>query len=548
MALEIPANDAAMAIIVAVQQEDVNAMTVQQRYTSRAALLCLLARIGCGVKERFRVLHDGFNTISDIVELYSENTDDFKKHLLNSNKTWMNSSLTKMRAFFTPIVINRFVGIVYYFKCSVKLFHTIPDSEEITADLSTRYGSLYINSSSEDEDDIKNIELPPLNEAKDWTSFKDNFMMLLSTTKGSRGIPIDYIVDTTPRAYLRSNANLGITDILDLEDETIFTTRTVHFGPPFKNDNHLVWNKLKTALLDKPGYNHISAFNTSKNGRQAWHTLCTYYQGEHYQKNLREIAFTKLQNTFYRGETARFNFEKYVNIHKAAHKMLRDANFNDGAGLDNETRIQYFRNGIKGEAGIEVALSTSRGNDRYDDFDTLISFLSAEVNHYKMRRAQLKNAVNRQLSGVNRDKPTKPNNRPDKDKHKNIPRNILSQNVDGKKIEGRRYSKEEFRKLSSKQRGVCIKLQRESRTTPGNENRNVSSTITREQFQDDLITLGEAMVAGVSRATQDNNSSESQTQGNDDDNTTVSGNTRSRAESGSVGNMFRDRRSRRRQN
>jgi hypothetical protein len=232
---------------------------------------------------------------------------------------------------------------------------------------------------------------------------------------------------------------------------TIFTTRTVHFGPSFKNDNQLVWNKIKTALLGKPGYNHISSFNTSKNGRQAWQTLCTYYQGEHYQKNLREIAFTKLQNTFYRGETARFNFEKFVNIHKAAHKMLCDANFNDGAGLDNETRIQYFRNGIKSEAGIEVALTTSRGNDRYDDFDTLISFLSAEVNHHKMRQAQLKNALTRQMSGVNKDKPTKPNNRPDKDRNKNGPRKFLSQNVDGKKIEGRRYSKQEFGRLTPKQ-------------------------------------------------------------------------------------------------
>jgi hypothetical protein len=45
MALEIPANDAAMARIVELNQDDVEEMSIQERYTSRDALLCLLARM-----------------------------------------------------------------------------------------------------------------------------------------------------------------------------------------------------------------------------------------------------------------------------------------------------------------------------------------------------------------------------------------------------------------------------------------------------------------------------------------------------------------------
>jgi hypothetical protein len=551
MALEIPDNEAQMANIVEPLPLVVDELTITEKYTSRDAFLCLLDTIGCGVKERFRLLHDGFNSIRDIIDLYNDNIDDFKKHLLNSNKTWINAPLVRMRAFFTPIVVNRLVGVVYYYKCAVKLFHTIPDSQEVNALAATSYGSLYETSSIEDDDEQDGITLPQLNEAKDWTSFKDNFNMLLSVTKGSRGIPIDYIIDDTPRAYLRTTARLGTINALDIDNDNILKTSTVHFGPAFKNDNTLVWNKLKAALIDKPGYNHISSYNNSKNGRGAWQTLCTYYQGEHYQKNLREIAFTKLQNTFYRGETARFNFEKYVNIHKHCHKMLRDARFNDGEGLDNETRIQYFRNGIKAEAGIEIALSTSRGNDRYDDFDTLISFLSAEVNHHKMRRAQLKAGNPRQVSAAQREaQKNKLKNQQNRNGNGNQNnRKILSQVVDGKRIEGRRYSREEFGRLTSKQRGVCIKLQRESRANPNPSDNNPGvASITRQEMQDDLITLGEAMVAGVSRATQDNNTPDNQNQPNDDDTTIASNNTRTRAESGSVGDMFRDRRTRRRQN
>ena len=84
---------------------------------------------------------------------------------------------------------------------------------------------------------------------------------------------------------------------------------------------------LVNALLDKPGYNHISSFSNSKNGHGAWFALCTFYEGENYLKNLREVAFNKLHNTLYRGETNQYNFEKYVNSHKQAHKMLQDAQF-----------------------------------------------------------------------------------------------------------------------------------------------------------------------------------------------------------------------------
>ena len=69
--------------------------------------------------------------------------------------------------------------------------------------------------------------------------------------------------------------------------------------------------------------------------------------------------------------------------------MPQDAQFNDGIGMNNAVRVQYFYQGIKSKAGIEVALSTSCPNHQYEDFDALISFLAAEVEHHKLRKAQL---------------------------------------------------------------------------------------------------------------------------------------------------------------
>ena len=78
--------------------------------------------------------------------------------------------------------------------------------------------------------------------------------------------------------------------------------------------------------------------------------------------------------------------------------MLQDCNFNNGSGLDDATKIQHFKSGIRPEAGLEVALTTSRSNPTYRGFDHLVSFLSAEVDQKKIRGQQVATSTNRRVS------------------------------------------------------------------------------------------------------------------------------------------------------
>ena len=171
-----------------------------------------------------------------------------------------------MRAFFSPVLINKLVGVVYYFQTSVYILHTIPNINAITLETAASYARAYSNSLLDDDqdDETSKIELPTLTKAKDWTPFKETFLQLLSIIHGAHKIPLTYVIDTTPRAILRSNAAQVEAETIDLEDEPVFIQKSVYFGNNFKHDNTMVWNKLKNALLDKPGYNHISQFNNSK--------------------------------------------------------------------------------------------------------------------------------------------------------------------------------------------------------------------------------------------------------------------------------------------
>ena len=46
-------------------------------------------------------------------------------------------------------------------------------------------------------------------------------------------IPLTYVIDMTPRAMLRSNAARVEAETIDLEDESTFIQRSVHFGNYF---------------------------------------------------------------------------------------------------------------------------------------------------------------------------------------------------------------------------------------------------------------------------------------------------------------------------
>ena len=551
MVVVIPVNAAAMAIRVDVIPANVAPLTITQRYDDEMAFLCLLDRLGLGVKERFRLLHDGFDSIHALVDHYGDNVDEFKKQLTNSNKSWSSHGQVMMRAYFNPICLKRLVGVLYYYKTAVNMMHTIPDSEEVTAARAAEYGNLYNQANAEeDEEEPTKVEIPTLTGSSNWVSFRDNFLVMLSMTTGKRGIPIDYVVDSTLRSALRGNANLREIDQIDISSGEALRTTTVHFGPSYKHDNTLVWNKLQVQLIDKPGYNHISSYANTKNGRGAWNTLRSFYEAEDFKQRNREAAFDKLQNTFYKGENARFNFEKYVDIQKTAHKHLQDASFNNGSGLDEENKIRYLRNGIKADAGLETPLSISRGNPRLNTFDLLVSFLTAEVDHHQMRKGQLKSATSKRIAATGQNPRNKSkgsgnrNNKGKRGKNDKVPFEF----VDGKKCEGRFYSKDEFNAMTSKQRTAVIKLKRSigSDKDSGNSNNDrQASSVSRTDFQQDLITLGDAIISGVKRASDDNASQLTDSQENDNNGSSSRGD-RPTAESGSVGNLFQSRRSQRR--
>jgi len=67
-----------------------------------------------------------------------------------------------------------------------------------------------------------------------------------------------------------------------------------------------------------------------------------YYEGEDYKERNISSAFQTLTSIFYQGDSFRFTFEKYVAIHLEAYRLLHEAHYNKGAGMDSKIKLSQF--------------------------------------------------------------------------------------------------------------------------------------------------------------------------------------------------------------
>ena len=523
-------------------------LTTTERYEHAMGLIHIFETIGLGNSQRVRLIDDGLSTIQDLIHQYGYDIKSFSSYLQNLNKTFATSAAAT-RVYYSPPEISQLCGGLFYFNHCVNSLHIVPDVLQVDSDfLQDNYDHYkqLIADQDNDDDDAEDIDLPKLKGHENWVQWRDAFIAHLGMTIGSRGISLDYVVNQNARNATHGNATREEYETVDLEDDDIFTNRAIHFGIGYKSDNSKIWKRLKSALINTPPYNHISHWNLAKNGRRAWGALLSAYEGTDFSERMRDSAFATLKQAHYRGEAKNFGWEKYVEIHKAAHKKLTDAGYNSGRGMDEETKVQHLKANIRAEAGLENALLLSRSNNlhRYD-FDSFVSFISTEVNDRLDRLKQLKNS-DRSVAKIQHNnanyKHKGESYKPDAEQWKTRP----SRFVDGKKVYGAKYPPKRFKLLTKNQKQAVIEVKREWWSTQdkssgkghasGKGNAMVKAMTA---VQEDMTSLETRLISAVQRASSEQGD-DAATRVSFDDNTTVS--KRKAADSGSIGTFLSQQR------
>lgn len=485
----------------------IQAMTPTERYNSPEGMTVFLAHVGVRGRQRVRIIDDGYDTLDSLLLDFENDVEGFESYLTNLNKTFATAAVAAQRVYFSPSAIKSFVGGVHYYMEATRAFHRVPDMINFDSDVAkTAYRHYMARKGDENADDetAKPSEHVKLKGHTNYVKWRDNFKHMLSQTLGKRGFPIDYIIDSSPRIAQRANHNLVEVDSIDLYEEGLYRSNATQFGDLYKKDNKRVWDLLKSDMLGSPPYNHIAHLERSMNGAAAWRSLRDFYEGLDFQESLRADAFRDIKNAFYSGETSRFSFEKYVEIHQQAHTKLIEAGYNGGRGMDEETKVQHFEEGIRANADLEVALASIRANRQtYRNFTRLVTYLKSEVDVKQRRKSVLKQSNNnRRVAAV--EKGSSGGNKPSK-KSTNT-KEVPSRMVEGKKVFGRHYQPHEYRKLSKAQKEAVAAMRQDMRSAGGTKGHKTIASLEAklnaglEAVSDSMSIMEDRIIAGVRRA------------------------------------------------
>ena len=524
--------------------------TITDRYNSVAHFTTLLTTLGLNQQERDRITDDGFNTMKALVDHYkTRGPKEVHKYLKDHNKTFGNASAANRRVYYSPVKMNRIVGTAFYFILSVHALHTIPDIALIDAEMASQLGDTYDEfigaTAANDDDDPVDINIPVLKGSSNWVEWKEKLHLKLAHLSSKRGFPLAYVIDTTARPVRRGNAALVESPTVDFSDLDIFKTQATHFGPAFNDDNKKVWSVIESNLVNTMPYNHIAQFSNSKNGRNAYEALRVFYEGEDFVQRQQQDAMRTITNTYFRGDTKNFKFENYVNAHVNAHKKLLDIGYNNNAGMDDATKIHHFKTNIQPAADLENVLTLARTKEK-GGFQAYVTYIATEHDFKQSRKRQVAQSTReRNVSKVGNN-----GNNDNKNKNKGGGQ-MLSETVDGLKVFSKSYPRHEFSKLTPNQRSavVCLNAQKRANRQRNNNNNNnpghnhndnnPGRNVSGVQLED-LVTLGDAIVAGVKRGSTETG----------DDVTAMtpasgaqSGTSKASAQAGSVGDFLSKKRS-----
>jgi len=225
-----------------------------------------------------------------------------------------------------------------------------------------------------------NEEDLPVIRMNDWAQTKERINTHMSGMFGIAGTPLAYV--------LRDEAAVP-PHLLDpqirYEGDYIreMIRRVAHIGPDYEQDNRDVCRLIRIMAGDTAAYAYIMEYTA--NGRAAWVRLMSIYLGPQHTQNQASIYEAKIQHATYEGETNRFGYDKYMEIHKTAHSRLAALVPYGYTGMDEGTKIRHFLNGITTDK-LKTVVELVRNNANYNTFELVARRIKDSVDLMKPAR------------------------------------------------------------------------------------------------------------------------------------------------------------------
>ena len=219
-------------------------------------------------------------------------------------------------------------------------------------------------------------DLPVIN-AKDWPKTMEAIHEYLRSYLGDKMIPLAYVV-RKDEAVPTVEPEGGYATV---QDEMI--ARAPHFritaagvrnpDPTYLVNRQKVWEIIARITRENSCWTYVKDAQRTRDGRMAYLALWTHYLGPNNVDNMATQAEQKLQSTVYNGEQRRWDFEKYINVHKQQHSILEGLVEYGYSGIDARSKVRYLMDGIRTDKYDSVKTRIMSDAALRNDFDACVT-------------------------------------------------------------------------------------------------------------------------------------------------------------------------------
>jgi hypothetical protein len=176
----------------------------------------------------------------------------------------------------------------------------------------------FIGLKTAEDDYSEPSALPVLERIEQIRDHIENLDSQLLKTLGMAKTPLAYVVRKDENV-LPSNQDPSV-DYPTIQEEMVAQMPHTHIA--YRQDNIRVWEIIRDSLHETGAFNWIKRSERRRDGRSAYLALTTHYLGASKNEALRNQADNRLLKTHYEGEKNKFDWSKFVSVHKRCHNDL----------------------------------------------------------------------------------------------------------------------------------------------------------------------------------------------------------------------------------
>lgn len=196
---------------------------------------------------------------------------------------------------------------------------------------------------------------------KSWKNWRAEFESYLAQISGTDGCPLSYII--------RDDDEINEEEYAQMEGQMKKIYDQPLQGDYFDRDNFQVFQKLRAMVTGGLAETYLSDYEKNGDGRQAWFTLLTAYEGDDAKNAAITSARNDIRQTTWERNSKNWNFDQYCLKHIRAHNILKRYD----VPMDEPTKVREFIRGIHNASLQSVKISILNNDDTKKDLNKAIT-------------------------------------------------------------------------------------------------------------------------------------------------------------------------------